>query len=61
MCGIVGYTGPQSASHPVIEGLRRLEYRGTDSAGIALGTPGKLFIEEKAATLSNLENFIDAS
>jgi len=37
MCGIVGYTGPQSASIPLIEGLRRLEYRGYDSAGIALG------------------------
>ena len=61
MCGIVGYTGPQSASHPLIEGLRRLEYRGYDSAGIALGTPGKLFIEKKAGKLSNLENSLDAS
>ena len=61
MCGIVGYTGPQSASHPLIEGLRRLEYRGYDSAGIALGTPGKLFIEKKAGKLSNLENALDAS
>ena len=61
MCGIVGYTGPQSASHPLIEGLRRLEYRGYDSAGIALGTPDKLFIEKKAGKLSNLENSLDAS
>jgi glutamine---fructose-6-phosphate transaminase (isomerizing) len=61
MCGIVGYTGPQSASHPLIEGLRRLEYRGYDSAGIALGTPVKLFIEKKAGKLSNLENSLDAS
>jgi len=61
MCGIVGYTGPQSASHPLIEGLRRLEYRGYDSAGIALGTPGTLFIEKKAGKLSNLENSLDAS
>ena len=61
MCGIVGYTGPQSASIPVIEGLRRLEYRGYDSAGIALGTPGKLFIEKKAGKLSNLENALDVS
>jgi len=61
MCGIVGYAGPQSASHPLIEGLRRLEYRGYDSAGIALGTPGKLFIEKKAGKLSNLENALDAS
>ena len=61
MCGIVGYTGPQSAVTPLIEGLRRLEYRGYDSAGIALGTPGKLFIEKKAGKLSNLENELDES
>ncbi len=59
MCGIVGYTGPQSAVTPLIEGLRRLEYRGYDSAGIALGTPGKLFIEKKAGKLSNLESELD--
>ncbi len=61
MCGIVGYTGPQSAATPLIEGLRRLEYRGYDSAGIALGTADKLFIEKKAGKLSNLENSLDAS
>jgi glucosamine--fructose-6-phosphate aminotransferase (isomerizing) len=61
MCGIVGYTGPQSAATPLIEGLRRLEYRGYDSAGIALGTPGKLFIEKKAGKLSNLEGSLDAT
>ena len=55
MCGIVGYTGPQTAITPLIEGLRRLEYRGYDSAGIALGTPNKLFIEKRAGKLSNLE------
>lgn len=61
MCGIVGYSGPQSAATPLIEGLRRLEYRGYDSAGIALGTPGTLFIEKKAGKLSNLEGSLDAS
>ena len=61
MCGIVGYSGPQSAATPLIEGLRRLEYRGYDSAGIALGTPGKLFIEKKAGKLSNLEGSLDTS
>ena len=55
MCGIVGYTGPQSAATPLIEGLRRLEYRGYDSAGIALGTSNKLFVEKRAGKLSNLE------
>jgi glucosamine--fructose-6-phosphate aminotransferase (isomerizing) len=52
----VGYTGPQSAVTPLIEGLRRLEYRGYDSAGIALGTSDKLFVEKKAGKLSNLES-----
>jgi len=61
MCGIVGYTGPQSASVPLIAGLKRLEYRGYDSAGIALGTEGKLFVEKKAGKLSNLESALDSS
>ncbi len=58
MCGIVGYTGNGSALTPVIEGLRRLEYRGYDSAGIALPTQiGKpLFIEKRAGKLINLED-----
>jgi glucosamine--fructose-6-phosphate aminotransferase (isomerizing) len=57
MCGIVGYTGKNSALNPVVEGLRRLEYRGYDSAGIALpveiGKP--LYIEKRAGKLKNLE------
>ena len=56
MCGIVGYTGARSAIDPLIEGLRRLEYRGYDSAGIALGTPTSLFIEKRAGKLANLES-----
>ena len=51
----MGYTGPQSAITPLIEGLRRLEYRGYDSAGIALGTPNRLFVEKRAGKLGNLE------
>ena len=58
MCGIVGYTGPQSAFTPIVEGLRRLEYRGYDSAGIALGTGSALFVEKRAGKLSNLEGGI---
>ena len=52
----MGYTGPQSAATPLIEGLRRLEYRGYDSAGIALGTSNKLFVEKRAGKLANLES-----
>ena len=57
MCGIVGYTGAQSALTPVIQGLRRLEYRGYDSAGVALSTSQneKLFVAKKAGKLANLE------
>ena len=60
MCGIVGYTGPQSAANPLIEGLRRREYRGYDSAGIALGTANKLFVVKKAGKLANLENELNS-
>ena len=44
MCGIVGYVGERSALEVVIEGLRRLEYRGYDSAGVALLAGGKLVV-----------------
>ena len=58
MCGIIGYTGKNSALTPVIDGLRRLEYRGYDSAGIAIPTEiGKpLYIEKRAGKLKNLED-----
>jgi glucosamine--fructose-6-phosphate aminotransferase (isomerizing) len=58
MCGIVGYTGKATALTPVLEGLRRLEYRGYDSAGIALAvTKGEpLWIEKRAGKLGNLES-----
>ena len=55
MCGIVGYTGPREAGPILIEGLQRLEYRGYDSAGIALvDEAGDLFVEKKAGKLANL-------
>ena len=61
MCGIIGYTGKSSALSPVIDGLRRLEYRGYDSAGIALPTQiGKpLFIKKRAGKLKNLEDALN--
>src|SRR3978361_2486556 len=60
MCGIVGYVGPQDALDVVLEGLRRLEYRGYDSAGIAVrvagpGGRGELAAAKKAGKLANLE------
>ena len=62
MCGIVGYTGPNPAIKRVIDGLRRLEYRGYDSAGVALVTkPGSpLFISKKAGKLTNLESVLES-
>jgi glucosamine--fructose-6-phosphate aminotransferase (isomerizing) len=59
MCGIVGYTGPREAGPILIEGLKRLEYRGYDSAGIALvDEAGVLFVEKKAGKLANLQTAI---
>jgi len=59
MCGIVGYTGPREAGPILMEGLRRLEYRGYDSAGIALvDDQGELFVEKRAGKLSNLRTAI---
>ena len=55
MCGIVGYVGPKQAQGIVIEGLRRLEYRGYDSAGIALIHDGRIASDKKAGKLANLD------
>jgi glucosamine--fructose-6-phosphate aminotransferase (isomerizing) len=56
MCGIVGYVGKQDALEVVLGGLRRLEYRGYDSAGVSvLGPDGTLSVERKAGKLANLE------
>ncbi|MFB7272320.1 glutamine--fructose-6-phosphate transaminase (isomerizing) [Streptomyces sp. NPDC056244] len=55
MCGIVGYVGGQSALDVVIAGLKRLEYRGYDSAGVAVLADGGLAAAKKAGKLVNLE------
>src|SRR6476619_2113813 len=55
MCGIVGYIGPRDAAPILLEGLARLEYRGYDSAGIALvDANGDLFVRWRAGELANL-------
>ncbi|WP_020472080.1 glutamine--fructose-6-phosphate transaminase (isomerizing) [Zavarzinella formosa] len=54
MCGIFGYVGPRQAEPILIEGLRRLEYRGYDSAGIATLSDSKLFIRKKAGRVQEL-------
>ncbi len=59
MCGIIGYTGPRQALPQILEGLRRLEYRGYDSAGVAvLDGDGRLHTARKAGVLANLEAYI---
>lgn len=58
MCGIVGYVGEKRAQDVVIEGLRRLEYRGYDSAGIALVATGTIASDKRAGKLANLEKAI---
>ena len=55
MCGIVGYVGGQDATQVVVEGLRRLEYRGYDSAGVAVVTPVGVQSRKRAGKLANLE------
>ena len=55
MCGIVGYVGGRSALEVVVEGLRRLEYRGYDSAGVALLAEGGLATAKRAGKLANLD------
>ena len=65
MCGIVGYIGPKPVVPVIIEGLRRLEYRGYDSAGIAVGgatdTPNQLELRRAPGKLRNLEAVIEKS
>jgi glucosamine--fructose-6-phosphate aminotransferase (isomerizing) len=58
MCGIVGYAGPRAATAVVLEGLKRLEYRGYDSAGIATIQDGQLVIRRDQGKLSNLEHLL---
>src|SRR5687767_960654 len=60
MCGIVGYIGHKPLLPVLIEGLRRLEYRGYDSAGVAVVRDGQVQIRRSAGKLSRLEDALDA-
>src|SRR4030042_4537280 len=55
MCGMLGYCGKQSAAPIVFEGLRRVEYRGYDSAGMATLSDGRLFITKDIGKLEDIE------
>lgn len=58
MCGIVGYVGADNARDIIIDGLKKLEYRGYDSAGIALHSGGELIVRKKEGKIANLEKDI---
>ncbi len=60
MCGIIGYTGEEKATPILIEGLKRLEYRGYDSAGIAVKNDDVIVIKEKGR-IENLQKTVDES
>ncbi len=61
MCGIVGYIGTKNASDVLIDGLRRLEYRGYDSAGIAVTDHGKIVVRKAKGRLDDLESAMEKS
>ena len=61
MCGIIGYIGPQPVLPVLVEGLRRLEYRGYDSAGVALIDGGRLDVRRSAGKLARLEEVLAAN
>jgi glucosamine--fructose-6-phosphate aminotransferase (isomerizing) len=58
MCGIVGYIGPRDATPVILNGLKRLEYRGYDSAGLAVLQDGHLEIRRDAGKLARLETMV---
>ncbi len=58
MCGIVGYTGPKEVKAILIDGLKKLEYRGYDSAGVALQHDGRLEIHKAAGSVADLEKIL---
>jgi glucosamine--fructose-6-phosphate aminotransferase (isomerizing) len=58
MCGIVGYVGDKNAVSVIVEGLKRLEYRGYDSAGVAVLQDGKLQVRRAAGRIKTLEGIL---
>ena len=59
MCGIIGYVGPRPAGPILLEGLKRLEYRGYDSAGLAVLANGGLAVEKRPGKIAELEDALD--
>ena len=61
MCGIVGYIGKRQASDLLVEGLSKLEYRGYDSAGVAIIEDEKISVRKLKGRLANLENDLNSN
>ena len=61
MCGIIGYVGPQDSVPILLEGLRRMEYRGYDSAGLAVLNGEGIKVEKSAGKIAILEKMLDSS
>jgi glutamine---fructose-6-phosphate transaminase (isomerizing) len=61
MCGIVGYVGAESSAPILLDGLRRLEYRGYDSAGVAIQVGGEIRVARAVGKLRNLEKVLEAA
>ena len=61
MCGIIGYVGPRVAKDVVVAGLKRMEYRGYDSAGVAVIAEGAIQVRKKAGKIGNLIGELDAA
>ena len=61
MCGIVGYIGPQDATPIILNGLKRLEYRGYDSAGLAILQNGVIEVRRDAGKLARLASLVEKS
>jgi glucosamine 6-phosphate synthetase-like amidotransferase/phosphosugar isomerase protein len=61
MCGIVGYIGPKNATPIIMNGLKKLEYRGYDSAGIAVLENGNIEVRRDAGKLERLSHLVQQS